>query len=178
MEPFENPHARRLYESLLHFTDETEAARITSVVPLTKTASDAKRYQWAEAVCGELARRFDGETVREIRAGCACGPSRKAAAELRALYERAADTNDFSALCEEKGWHVTADKGGFLIRYNQCYCSCVKRGGRLPRAWCECTVGFNRRMFGELLGRPVEAELLESVKLGDKQCLIRVTPTP
>lgn len=172
----ENPHAKRLYDSLLTVTSVENAEQIVALSPLPKTPSEKQKEAWAQTVCMELERQFSRETVQKIRSGCACGPSESIVKKLQKLYAQSADRDDFAALCQENGQPVSVEGNGFLLTYPRCYCPFVKRGGALPESWCDCTIGFNKRLFEAVLGMPVDAVLLESVKQGGTCCRILVTP--
>ena len=80
-------------------------------------------------------------------------------------------------------------KSGYLVEYmqesdpekrRQIYCHCprvrdaLKRGEKLPVTYCYCGAGFYKGIWEEILGRPVEVEVVESVLDGDEVCTIAV----
>jgi hypothetical protein len=80
-------------------------------------------------------------------------------------------------------------KSGFLVQYleetdpdarRQVYCHCprvrdaLKRGQSLPRTYCYCGAGFYQAIWEEILQRPVEVEVLESVLDGGEVCTIAI----
>ena len=173
----DNPHAERLYQSLLTYTDEATAAQIAHHIPLSKSADAKKKFAWAEDVCVSLAARFDDETIRAIRMDCACGPGMGKIGALQKLYAQSADWDDFVAKANalHQGFTIRHENGALFLHYPECYCSCVKQVDQaMPVSWCYCTLGYTKKMFTYILGRAVAVELIESVKTGGRQCIIKV----
>jgi predicted hydrocarbon binding protein len=55
-----------------------------------------------------------------------------------------------------------------------CSCPMVKEGVT-PASFCDCTLGWQEAAYSTILGRPVRAELKESILRGDKRCAYRIT---
>jgi hypothetical protein len=69
---------------------------------------------------------------------------------------------------EAKGTIRIVDKG------RSCTCPMVKVGVT-PGSFCDCTLGWQEEAYSEILGRPVKAELEESILRGGKRCVYRIT---
>ena len=80
-------------------------------------------------------------------------------------------------------------KSGFLVEYmnetdpqkrRQYYCHCprvreiLKYGETLPKTYCYCGAGFYKGIWEEILQKPVEVEVLESVLDGGEVCKIAI----
>ena len=80
-------------------------------------------------------------------------------------------------------------KSGNLIEYmaekdpdlkRQLYCHCprvrdaLKIGRSIPIVYCYCGAGFYKGIWEEILGEPVQVEVLESVLQGDTVCKIAI----
>jgi predicted hydrocarbon binding protein len=80
-------------------------------------------------------------------------------------------------------------KSGFLVAYmnesdqqkkRQYYCHCprvrdiLKFGKTLPKTYCYCGAGFYKGIWEEILQKPVEVEVLESVLDGGEVCKIAI----
>jgi hypothetical protein len=64
-------------------------------------------------------------------------------------------------------------------RYHACHCPWVKESLRegesdVPAAFCACSAGFHKRYWEAVLGRPLQAEIVESVLAGDDRCRIAI----
>ena len=68
---------------------------------------------------------------------------------------------------EAKGTIRIVDKGP------SCSCPMVKVG-MTPGSFCDCTLGWQEEAYSEILGRPVKAELEESILRGGKRCVYRI----
>ena len=173
----DNPQALRFLASMEKHGEKEAGEQFAGENPLGKSADIQKRFKWAKALCSFLDERYDEETIRDIRMDCACGPyamDRK----LKAVYEETKDPAAFVKTVNQQnlGFSLEYDGTSFYLMYPQCYCSCVKRiDEQLPKAWCYCTLGFTRRMFGTILGKEVRVELISSIKLGDAACRIKIT---
>lgn len=69
---------------------------------------------------------------------------------------------------EAKGTIRIVDKG------HSCSCPMVKVGST-PGSFCDCTLGWQQQTYSEILGKPVNAELEESILRGGKRCVYRIT---
>jgi predicted hydrocarbon binding protein len=79
----------------------------------------------------------------------------------------------------QKAWveKVEYDEKAGTIRIvdkaRQCTCPFVKQG-ITPKDFCNCTLGWQKATYSALLGRPVEAEIGESILRGGTQCIFRI----
>lgn len=55
----------------------------------------------------------------------------------------------------------------------QCTCPLVKPGAA-PKDFCNCTLGWQKAIYSVVLGRPVEAEIEESILRGGARCVFRI----
>lgn len=54
-------------------------------------------------------------------------------------------------------------------------CSCpMTKEGVTPPSFCDCTLGWQVEAYSTILGRPVTAELEESILRGGKKCIYRI----
>ena len=87
----------------------------------------------------------------------------------------------FIAFISEKwGWKIEFDKsaGVLIADENKSYCVCpmVNQDERIGSAvMCNCSEGFAEKMFSEVFGKPVKAEVISSVLKGDKSCKYKIT---
>lgn len=54
-----------------------------------------------------------------------------------------------------------------------CSCPMVKQG-ETPGSFCDCTLGWQEAAYSFILGKPVRAELEESILRGGKRCVYRI----
>lgn len=81
---------------------------------------------------------------------------------------------------KEWGWKVNYDESAGVITAdeNKPYCVCpVLKGKSMPgfEVICYCSEGFAERMFSKVAGAAVSAEVISSVRRGDKSCIYRIS---
>ena len=55
-------------------------------------------------------------------------------------------------------------------------CSCpMVKVGETPGSFCDCTLGWQEATYSRIVGRPVKAELEESILRGGQRCVYRMT---
>lgn len=173
----DNPHALRLLESMEKQNKKDEANKFAAEHPLSKSANIDKKFEWAQKVCEFLNENFDDDTVKAIRMECACEPELGKGKKIKDIYEKESDNFVFVEKVNRlnQGFTIEYDGEYFYLIYPQCYCSCVKRIAQtLPKAWCYCSLGYIKRMFGYIFSKDIQVELLSSVKMGDENCRIRM----
>ena len=173
----DNPQAIRFLESMARHGRQEAGNRFAEEHPLPESADNREAFQWAEDLCAFLNENYDDGTIQTIRMDCACGPE-FGKDQLRELYREARDPYVFAEKTNrlDLGFSLEYDGNAYDMIYPECYCPCVKdTDGQLPRAWCYCTAGYNKRLFEYILDREVRAELISSVKQGDTECRIRIT---
>lgn len=174
----DNPNAVRLYESLVRHEETESAEIIAQTYPLSKSATAEKKFEWAKSICEYLNENYDAKKVSEIRMDCACGPELGKGKKLKDLYEKETDPVAFVQKANNlnQGFTLAFDGKSYFLTYPQCYCSCVKRVNQtLPKAWCDCALGYTKKMFSYIFSCNVQVELLSSVKMGDDDCRIKIT---
>lgn len=110
---------------------------------------------------------------------------------LHALGGRCADTYRADLIDRYRGnirgfleegrrhWMAEADydeaKGTIRIVDKGPSCSCpMVKAGVTPGSFCDCTLGWQEEAYSEILGRPVKAELEESILRGGTRCVYRI----
>ena len=175
----DHPQARRFYDSMEKHGKQEDGSGFSEEHPLPKSANGARKIQWVKDLCAFLNDHYDDETIKAIRMDCACGPKYGyGGSKLKAVYEKNRDPYAFveKANALDLGFSLEYDGRAYYLIYPQCYCSCVNgTGDLLPKAWCYCTLGYSRRMFGYIFGKEVRTELISSVKQGDAVCRIGIT---
>ena len=78
-----------------------------------------------------------------------------------------------------KQWMETAEydeKAGtirIVDKLKTCSCPLVQVGST-PAEFCECTLGWQKEAYSTILGKPVEAEIEESILRGGSRCVFRI----
>jgi hypothetical protein len=163
-------------------------------------ASDAKAVETAPSACdpkelNDIRNSADAARLRFsklIEILDARVPEQERKQILHALGGKCADTfraelidrfkGDIEGFLEEgrRHWMAEAEydetKGTIRIvdKGPSCTCPMVKVGVT-PGSFCDCTLGWQEEAYAEILGRPVKAELEESILRGGKRCVYRIT---
>ncbi|ABX40571.1 DUF6144 family protein [Lachnoclostridium phytofermentans] len=171
-----NTRVKRLYDSIEKHVGKEKADTLLTKITLPKSASPQKRFEWACNVCTLLEENFDEDTICEIRMDCCCKPSMLHMKKLKELYSKSESLPGYANLASNetpaKFW---AEGSVLYMSYPECYCSDVKHTkGTMSKTWCLCTLGYTKYMYEYIFGCAVKVELLESVKLGNNRCVIRI----
>jgi predicted hydrocarbon binding protein len=74
---------------------------------------------------------------------------------------------------ESAEYDETAGTIRVVDRSRNCSCPLVAKS-LTPGDFCECTLGWQKAAYAAITGRPVEAELEESVLRGGSRCVFRI----
>ena len=170
----------RLEKSLRMTVSEGIAEKIMSELPLTNHSTPTERAAWVENMSAILENTFDEKTVKEIRRNCSCnenGRLEETAGVLKEIYSSAGrDLSRFVEAVNERGanWYIEEEK--LFTRMEVCEClmlEAAKVSGSLT--WCHCTAGYNKKLFEAVFERPVEVEVVHSIRQGFDECLLKIS---
>ncbi|WP_432663980.1 DUF6144 family protein [Wukongibacter baidiensis] len=172
--------AKKLYENVAKYSTLDVANKIAfrKDLPLCPTESEMK--EWVEFVSCELEKEFEEDTIKSIRMGCHCtenGKLDESKKFIKSIYDDSVSTADFVDKMNEHGagWYI--EDGYLFTKYFSCPCPMLEGVDTLPtKTWCYCTVGYNKKIFEYVFDCEVDVELIESIKIGDSQCLMRIVP--
>lgn len=179
--PFlEQEELERLSQSLEKNVSREEAEAFLRRVPMRSGAAPEERARWVERLAEELETNFDQETIVKIRMGCHCnenGRLEETAETFKALYQsKGQDLERFVSHLNESGAGWRIEGGALYTRMFTCECPMLEKAG-ISRSltWCYCTAGYSKAFFEAIFERPVEVELLQTIKQGHDSCLLKVT---
>jgi hypothetical protein len=82
----------------------------------------------------------------------------------------------FRRVHEKLGEDFEYDEPNGIVRINthnkKCFCPAVNE--RTPGEFCNCSLGWQRRMFETVFGRPVEVRLEKALLRGDDTCIFEI----
>lgn len=176
MEEILNTRVQRLYDSIEKHVGKEKADALLTEFKLPRVVSSKQRFEWACNVCKLLEDNFEYETICDIRMDCCCKPSMLHMKKLKYLYSKSDNLQDYAILASNetpaKFW---AEGSTLYMSYPECYCSDVKHTVEtMSKTWCLCTLGYTRYMYEYIFDCRVKVELLESVKLGNHRCVIKI----
>lgn len=168
---------RKIQEQLLFnaIKDARDEETATAVV-FAKTPENNET--WVKEAMTRLEKYFSSGEIKKIRQNCQCGYGMdEKLILLNALMENAADLKSFAARKEAKVAGIFYENGELYLEFPFCPCPILAGVERLTtNTWCQCTTGYSKVLFEKAFRCPVEVELLQSIKMGDPRCLMRITP--
>jgi hypothetical protein len=138
-------------------------------------ADDARlRFSWlVEIIESRLAEQDRKMMLHSL--GAKCAETYRAA-----LLDRF--KGNINGFLEEgcRNWMAEAEydeaQGTIRIVDKGPHCSCpMVKEGVTPPSFCDCTLGWQEAAYSTILGRPVRAELEESILRGGKRCVYRIS---
>jgi len=124
---------------------------------------------WIANLVDNLDSKLDPESRRAVMESCGRACARRSSVAQAA---RGGVDGLVAVLAKHLGAENASRHGGTVrLRYTKCYCPLVADGPeRLSGTWCECSRGWVLELFQAAAGKPVEVELLSSIKRGDPNC--------
>lgn len=172
--------AIKLFKNIEKYSTVEMAEKIAYRITLEESASENQKVEWVNDVVKKLETEFDEHVIKDIRMGCYCSEDGKldeAKQYIKSVYSESSSLDEFVELMNKAnaGWYI--EDGYLYTRYLSCSCPMLSSINRLDKkTWCYCTVGFNKKIFEYVFECEIDVELLEAIKLGDKQCLMKIIP--
>ena len=170
--------AIKLYNNILKYSTDEIAEKIAYDTELIPSSNNREKSEWVKNVSSDLEKHFEEHTIKNIRMGCYCNENGKldeSKAFISNIYKSSNTFTDFVDKMNEygAGWYI--EDGYLFTKYFSCPCPMLESVDVLPtKTWCYCTIGYNKQIFEYVFDCEVEIELLESIKTGSKQCLMKV----
>jgi len=129
-------------------------------------------HRWVKNLIESIDACLDEET--KIRLMESCGRACAHGGPIRAA--QACQRNLDGWLATLRKWHggeelVQREGDVIHVLCTECLCTLVKDGpARLPDTYCYCALGWMKETFGTVVGKPVDVELVESIKRGGQEC--------
>ncbi len=157
-------------------SDEETATRI--VYGEGGLSSPEDNATWVKSTMKRLEERFDGPTVKRIRMNCQCGYGMdEKFALVKELFDASSSLEEFANHDKAKAAGLFSKDGELYLQFPFCPCPMLAEVDRLEtKTWCQCTTGYSKVLFEKVFGCKVDVELLQSIKMGDQLCLMRITP--
>jgi len=128
-----------------------------------------------------LVRQIDGEKKPSDVSLKPCAGAHYAAIHMQeSIQDLKGNLPGFLDFLRNKlNWIVEHDESARTVTANEnkpdCVCPLYKEGLLVDPALCECSRGFAEKMFGYIVGKKVEAEVVDSILRKGAHCIYRVT---
>jgi hypothetical protein len=129
-------------------------------------------HRWVKNLVEIVDAYLDEET--KIKLFESCGQACAHGGPIRIAEECQGNLDGWLATLRK--WHggeELVQREGDIIHVlcTECLCTLVKDGpARLPDTYCYCSLGWMKETFGTVVGKPVDVELVESIKRGGQEC--------
>lgn len=132
---------------------------------------------WVKSTMRRLENNFESETVKKIRMNCQCGYGMdEKLALVKELKAAAANIEEFTNSEEAKAAGLFCKDGELYLQFGFCPCPMLTEVKKLEGdTWCQCTTGYSKVLFERAFECNVDVELLQSIKMGDPICLMKIT---
>ena len=133
---------------------------------------------WVKSTMKRLENHFDKSTVKQIRMQCQCGHAMDEKLSLvKELVELSSNMEEFGNLDKAKAAGLSCENGEIYLQFPFCPCPILADLDKLDTdTWCQCTTGYSKVLFEKAFACEVDVELLKSIKMGDKICLMKIIP--
>lgn len=174
-----HPEAVKLYKSIERFSNAQAAESIAFGVDLPLDPSKEQRAKWVSYISSKLEETFDDSMIKQIRQGCYCrdnGILDENKKWLKELYSSSESIEQFVEKVNsyDAGWYI--QEGYLFTKYFDCSCPLLEGIELLKtKTWCHCTSGFGKEVFDDVFGFAVDAEIIDSIKMGNEYCLIKIS---
>ena len=142
-----------------------------------REAKDEDNPEWVKSAMNRLESKFDLETAKTIRMNCQCGYGMdEKLAIVKELMSDAASIEEFADSEKARAAGLFCKDGELFLQFGFCPCPMLAEVERLERnTWCQCTTGYSKVLFEKAFECNADVELLESIKMGDDRCLMKIT---
>jgi predicted hydrocarbon binding protein len=133
---------------------------------------------WVKSTMSRLDDRFDRPTVKQIRMNCQCGYAMdEKLALVKELMETSSSMEEFGSQAKAKAAGLSYENGELYLQFPFCPCPMLAEVDKLDTdTWCQCTTGYSKVLFEKAFGCDVDVDLLQSIKMGDDICLMKIVP--
>lgn len=171
---------KKLYDNIVKHSNTEIAQKIAFELDLPSSPTTAERAAWVKHISAAMEQEFDEQTIKNIRSGCYCGENGhldESKRLIRNIYDASTSLEDFVHKMNDRkaGWYL--HDGYVFTKYLSCPCPMLDGIDNLAtKTWCYCTVGYNKVIFEHVFNCEVDVEVLESIKMGDEKCLMKIVP--
>lgn len=172
---------RKIQEQVLFGAVQAAAdAETAAQVVYGETAQPAGEDDaaWVRSAMHRLETRFDKAAVKQIRMHCQCGYGMdEKLALVKEVMAASANLAEFGDHPKARAAGLSCINGELHLQFPFCPCPMLATVDRLDSdTWCQCTIGYSKVLFEKAFGCEVDVELLQSIKMGDDICLMKIIP--
>ena len=97
--------------------------------------------------------------------------------KMRAEAKDPSDLHEMLGILKKNqfGENLSLDGNTISLSYSKCYCTIRTEGYITSPVFCNCSKGWVKTVYEELLQKPVEVKLTKAISRGDQVCAFEVT---
>ncbi|MCH1984022.1 DUF6144 family protein [Ruminococcus sp. OA3] len=171
---------RKIQEKVIYEAVKTESsAAVANEVVYGKEQPDnaEKNPAWVKSAMQRLESKFEFETIKKIRMNCQCGYGMdEKLALVEELKSTAASIEELTDSEKARAAGLFCKDGELYLQFGYCPCPMLADVEKLEtNTWCQCTTGYSKDLFEKAFDCSADVELLKSIKMGDRVCLMKIT---
>lgn len=172
--PFKN-HAGRIMDSAeVQLSKQDYEQTLDCVGTYTSNSGASDQAEYINKFLDHTSTHYGEQATTQILRACGynCIDEYTISA-AKECYSEAKDMNEFLEKLNAKGiggGHLRFEGKHIIATYDQCYCSLGNQKDKLPGCYCQCSCGWFEKLFVEVMGKPVNVSIKESVILGQQHC--------
>ncbi|MDH4209773.1 MAG: DUF6144 family protein, partial [Anaerolineae bacterium] len=129
-------------------------------------------HRWVKNLIDSIDAHLDEETKIRLMESCGRACARGGPVHVAKACQGNLD-NWLAILRKWHGGEEYVQRDGDIVHVicTECLCALVKDGpASLPDTYCYCSRGWMKEVFETVVGKPVDVDLIESVKRGGQMC--------
>lgn len=170
---------RKIQEKTIYEAVKAESNADTAnevVYGCDQAAHIENNQAWVKAAMRRLEDKFPFETIKKIRMNCQCGYGMdEKLALLKELKIGSTSIEELTNSEKATTAGLFCKDGELFLQFGFCPCPMLAEVDNLETAtWCQCTAGYSKALFEKAFDCDVDVELLQSIKMGDPVCLMKI----
>ena len=171
----------RFLNSFLRITGKNVSEVLSiNLTEYDSISSPIKKAEFVKLLMEDLSQNLQASDANLIMQSCGkqcLGNSTIQKAEK--LFKESEGLDDFLLRLNENhigGGELCLDGNTILGSYSTCYCGSISKSKeKIPQTYCYCSTGWFKRLFEEVLEKPVQVEILQTIASGSDKCLFRIS---
>ena len=155
------------------------ASIVQSCGALGEKPTPARQAKYVSAVMRELPKSCDNTMICEIMQSCGYSClSNGTILKAKKAYAESSDIKEFLDKLNEQhigGGSLHISNGKIIGIYTKCYCGLAKASKNLSPDYCNCSVGWFKKLFSSVFEKEIIVKKVNTILDGANQCTFEIT---